>query len=46
MRVAIKEIFSVSKLALVRHGAKKDIADYVADAVAKSESVGYRVCGL
>ena len=30
----------------MRLGAKKEIADHVADAVAKSESVGNRICGL
>ena len=34
-RIAIKEIFNVSKAALMRHAAKEDIADHVADAVAK-----------
>ena len=46
MKIAIKEIFNVSKAALMRHGAKEEIADLVADAVAKSESVGNRICGL
>ena len=30
----------------MRHDAKEEIADHVADAVAKSESVGNRICGL
>ena len=30
----------------MRHGAKKKIADHLADAVAESESLGYRRCGL
>ena len=44
--IAIKQIFDVSKTALIRHGAQGWIADHVADAVAKSESVGNRICGL
>ncbi len=44
--IAIKQIFDVSKTALMRHGAQEWIADHVADAVAKSESVGNRICGL
>ena len=44
--IAIKRIFDVSKTALMRHGAKEWIADHVADAVATSESVGNRICGL
>ena len=46
MKIAIKEIFNVSEVALMRHGAKEEIADHMTDAVAKSESVGNRICGL
>ncbi len=46
MKIAIKEIFNVSKAALMRHGAKEEISVHVADAVAKSESLGNRICGL
>lgn len=45
-KIAVKQIFEVSKTALMRHGAKEWIANHVADAVAKSESVGNRICGL
>ena len=30
----------------MRHGAKEELADHVADAVANSENVGNRICGL
>ena len=46
MKITIKEIFNVSQAALMRHGAKEEMADHVADGVAKSESVGHRICGL
>ena len=46
MKIDIKEIFYVSKAALMRHGAKEEIADHVADAVANSENVRNRICGL
>ena len=46
VHVAISDIFETSQKALEKHGAKAWIAAHVADAVAKSESVGNRICGL
>ncbi len=45
-RISVREIFINSKKALILHGAADWIADHVADAIAKSESVGNRICGL
>jgi (2R)-3-sulfolactate dehydrogenase (NADP+) len=36
----------MSRIALIKHGASGWIASYVADAVAKAESIGNRICGL
>ena len=44
--VALDEIERVTRAALVRHGAAGWVADCVADAVRKAESVGNRICGL
>ena len=46
MKITIKEIFYVFQAALTRHGTKEEIADHVADAVAKSESLGNRLYRL
>jgi (2R)-3-sulfolactate dehydrogenase (NADP+) len=45
-RISVKEIRNISKSALVQHGALDWISEEVADAVAASESVGNRICGL
>ena len=44
--VAIEEIRNISKIALFQHGALDWVSGEVADAVAASESVGNRICGL
>ncbi|RFP88842.1 Ldh family oxidoreductase [Rhodobacteraceae bacterium 63075] len=43
---SIDEIRDVTRAALVRHGAADWVAGHVADAVAKAESVGNKICGL
>ena len=45
-KISVKEIRKVAKTALVQHGALDWISEDVADAVAASESVGNRICGL
>ena len=45
-KISVKEIRTVAKTALVQHGALDWISEDVADAVAASESVGNRICGL
>lgn len=45
-KIAIETIETTAKSALLRHGAVDWIAAHVADAVAKSEAVGNRICGL
>ena len=45
-KINVKEIRSISKIALMQHGALDWISEEVADAVAVSESVGNRICGL
>ena len=45
-KISVKDIRNISKTALVRHGALDWISEEVADAVAASESVGNRICGL
>ena len=45
-KISVKEIRNISKTALVQHGALDWISQQVADAVAASESVGNRICGL
>ena len=45
-QISVVNIFSLSKAALLKFGALDWIADAVADAIAKSESVGNRICGL
>ena len=45
-KISVKEIQNISEIALVRHGALDWISQHVADAVAASESVGNRICGL
>ena len=44
--INVKEILNVSKSALVQHGAYDWVAAHVAEAIAASESVGNRICGL
>ena len=44
--ITVKEIYNVSKTALSEHGALDWVAGEVAEAVAASESVGNRICGL
>lgn len=44
--VTLDEIEQTTKAALVRHGAAEWVADCVADAVRKAESVGNKICGL
>ena len=44
--ITVKEIFNISKTALSQHGALDWVAEEVAEAVAASESVGNRICGL
>lgn len=44
--VTLDEIEQTTKAALVRHGAAGWVADCVADAVRKAESVGNKICGL
>lgn len=44
--ISLDEIETVTKQALERHGAESWIADEVALAVRKAESVGNRICGL
>ena len=45
-KISVEEICNISKTALVRHGALDWISQHVGDAVAASESVGNRICGL
>ncbi len=45
-KISVKEIRNISKAALMQHGALDWISEEVADAVAVSESVGNRICGL
>ena len=44
--ISIKNIYNISKIALLKHGASDWVAGEVAEAVAASESVGNRICGL
>ncbi|MRU14248.1 Ldh family oxidoreductase [Roseovarius sp. A21] len=44
--VTLDEIEKTTCAALMRHGASKWVADCVADAVRKAESVGNKICGL
>ena len=44
--ITVKEIYNVSKTALLHHGAWDWVAGEVAEAIAASESVGNRICGL
>ena len=46
INVGLNEIEATTKAALERHGAVEWIADEVAKAVRKAESVGNRICGL
>ena len=46
VQITTIEISEMSKTALVNHGASAWIASHVADAIAKAESVGNRICGL
>ena len=46
VQITISEVGKTSKIALIKHGARDWIASHVADAVAKAESVGNRICGL
>ena len=45
-RISVNDIHNISKTALVQHGALGWISEEVSDAVAASESVGNRICGL
>ena len=45
-RISVNDIHNISKTALVQHGALDWISEEVSDAVAASESVGNRICGL
>ena len=45
-QISLQEIESVTKTALMAHGAEEWIADHVADAVKVAESVGNKICGL
>ena len=45
-QISLEEIESVTKTALMAHGADEWIADHVADAVKVAESVGNKICGL
>ena len=45
-KIGVKEIHNIAKTALIQHGALDWISEDVADAVAASESVGNRICGL
>jgi (2R)-3-sulfolactate dehydrogenase (NADP+) len=45
-RINVNDIHNISKTALVQHGALDWISEEVSDAVAASESVGNRICGL
>ena len=45
-RISVNDIYNISKTALVQHGALDWISEEVSDAVAASESVGNRICGL
>ena len=45
-KISVKEIRNISKTALMQHGAIDWVSEEVADAVAVSESVGNRICGL
>ena len=45
-QISVANIFRQSKATLLKFGAIDWIADSVADAIAKSESVGNRICGL
>ena len=44
--ISVNEIYNISKTALLEHGAVDWVAGEVAEAVAASESVGNRICGL
>ena len=46
LKISVNEIRNISKTALMQHGALEWISEEVADAVAVSESVGNRICGL
>ena len=46
VHITRSEIALKSKTALIKHGASDWIASHVADAIAKAESVGNRICGL
>ena len=45
-KISVNEIRNISKTALVQHGALDWVSEEVSDAVAASESVGNRICGL
>ena len=45
-QISLQGIESVTKTALMAHGAEEWIADHVADAVKVAESVGNKICGL
>lgn len=45
-KVSLAEIERLSAHALINHGAAPWVAAHVADAIAKAESVGNKICGL
>ena len=45
-KISVKEIRNISNTALLQHGALDWVSQSVADAVAESESIGNRICGL
>ena len=45
-KISVNEIRNISKTALVQHGALDWVSEEVSDAIAASESVGNRICGL
>jgi len=44
--VSLAEIRRLSAQALMRHGAAAWVADHMADAITRAESVGNKICGL
>lgn len=44
--ISLSDIYDTAHAALVKHGATPEVAAHVADAVAKAESHGNKICGL
>lgn len=44
--ISLEDIESTTRTALLRHGARDDVAGYVADAVRVAEHNGNKICGL